>query len=83
MAKNDDGYLDLVVVKPVGRLRIFALLPRLMKGSHVNAPEVTCARVNSVSLITERPVPSHLDGEIQALQTDFHIEILKRSLAVL
>jgi len=83
MAKNDDGFLDLVFVKPVGRLRIFALLPRLMTGSHVSAPEVTCARVNSVRLITERPVPSHLDGEIQALQTEFRIEILKRSLAIL
>lgn len=83
MAKNDDGFLDLVFVKPVGRLRIFALLPRLINGSHVSAPEVICARVNSVRLVAEEPVPSHLDGEIQALQTEFEIEILKRSLAIL
>jgi diacylglycerol kinase family enzyme len=83
MAKNDDGFLDLVFVKPVGRLRIFALLPRLINGSHISAPEVSCARVNSVSLIAEEPVPSHLDGEIQALQTEFEIEILRRSLAIL
>lgn len=83
MAKNDDGFLDLVFVRPVSRLRVFALLPRLMQGSHVSAPEVTCARVNSVRLIAEAPVPSHLDGEIQALQSEFQIEILKRSLAIL
>jgi YegS/Rv2252/BmrU family lipid kinase len=83
MAKNDDGFLDLVFVKPVGRLRIFALLPRLMKGTHISAPEVSCAKVNSVSLIAEEPLPSHLDGEAQALQTEFQIEILKRSLAIL
>jgi len=83
MARNDDGFLDLVFVKPVGRLRIFALLPRLMRGSHISAPEVTCARVNSVELIAEGPVPSHLDGENQPLQTEFQIEILKRSLAIL
>ena len=83
VAKNDDGFLDLVFVRPVSRLRIFALLPRLMKGSHISAPEVTCARVTSISLIAEGPVPSHLDGEIQPLQTQFHIEILQRALAIL
>lgn len=83
MAKNYDGFLDLVFVQPVGRLRVFALLPRLINGSHVSAPEVTCARVNAVRLIADGPVPSHLDGEIQPLQTEFEIEILKRSLAIL
>jgi YegS/Rv2252/BmrU family lipid kinase len=83
MARNDDGILDLIFVQPVGRLRIFALLPRLIKGTHISAPEVSCARVSSVSLIAEEPLPSHLDGEIQALQTEFQIEILQRSLAIL
>ena len=83
MAKNDDGFLDLVFIQPVSRLRIFALLPRLIKGTHISAPEVTCARVNSISLIAEGPVPSHLDGEIQPLQTEFHIKILRRALAIL
>ena len=83
MARNDDGFLDLVIVQPVGRLRIFALLPRLMKSSHINANEVSCARVNSLSLIANEPLPSHLDGEIQALQCEFQIEILKRSVAIL
>ena len=83
MAKNDDGFLDLIIVQPVGRLRIFALLPKLVKGTHIGAPEVTSARVNAVSLIAEEPVPSHLDGEVQPLQTEFEIQILERSLAIL
>lgn len=83
MAKNDDGLLDLVFVQPVGRLRIFALLPRLMQGTHISAPEVSCATVNTVHLIAEEPVPSHLDGEVQPLQNEFRIEILKRALAIL
>ena len=83
MAKNYDGFLDLVFVQPVGRLRIFTLLPRLINGSHISAPEVSCAKVNKVRLIAEGPLPSHLDGEIQPLQTEFEIEILKRSLAIL
>lgn len=83
MAKNDDGLLDLIFVQPVGRLRIFALLPRLVNGTHITAPEVSCATVNSVRLLAEEPVPSHLDGEVQPLQSEFRIEILKRALAIL
>jgi len=83
MAKNDDGILDLVFVQPVGRLRIFTLLPRLIKGTHISAPEVTSARVGLVTLIADGPVPSHLDGEIQPLQTEFSIEVLPGALAVL
>lgn len=83
MAKNDDGLLDLVFVKPVGRLRIFALLPRLIQGTHISAPEVSCATVTTVHVVAEEPVPSHLDGEIQPLQSEFSIEIMKRALAIL
>ena len=82
-AKNDDGFFDLITVQPVGRLRIFALLPRLIKGTHITAPEVASAQTGSVTLIAEEPVPSHLDGEIQPLQTEFRIEMLPGALAIL
>jgi YegS/Rv2252/BmrU family lipid kinase len=82
-AKNDDGYLDLIFVKPVSRLRIFALLPRLLHGTHETAPEVTCARITSIGLTAEAPLPSHLDGENQPPGTKFDIEILPRALAIL
>lgn len=83
MAKNDDGMLDLVFVKPVGRLRVFALLPRLIRGTHLSAPEVSCETVRSLSLVSAEPVPSHLDGEVQPLQSEFRIELLERALAIL
>jgi diacylglycerol kinase (ATP) len=83
MAKNDDGFFDLIFVQPVSRLRIFALLPRLIRGTHISAPEVTSAQTGSVTLIADGPVPSHLDGEIQPLQTEFRIGILPGALAIL
>lgn len=83
MAKNDDGLLDLVVVQPVSRLRVFALLPRLMRGTHLTAPEVSSATVQSLTLVASDPVPSHLDGEVQPLQREFQIELLERALAIL
>lgn len=83
MAKNDDGILDLVFVQPVGRLRVFALLPRLIRGTHLSAPEVSCSTIRSLTLVASDPVPSHLDGEVQPLQCDFHIELLEQALAIL
>ena len=83
MAENDDGFLDLVFVQPVSRPRIFALLPRLLNGSHIAAPEVTCSRVASVTLTAAGPVPSHLDGEVQPLATKFDLQVLPGALAIL
>jgi len=83
LARNDDGLFDLIFVQPVSRLRIFALLPRLIKGTHISAPEVTSVQTGSVVLNADGPVPSHLDGEIQPLQTEFRIEILPGALAIL
>jgi len=83
MAKNDDGTLDLVYAAPVTRLRVLALLPKLIRGTHLDEPDIHCDRIRSFELIADAPVPSHLDGEIQPLGTDFRIELLESALALL
>jgi diacylglycerol kinase (ATP) len=83
MARNDDGELDLVVAGPVSRLRILELLPKLIKGEHIDQPEITHTRVTRCSLTAKAPVPSHLDGEVQPLQTRFEIEVLKGALRLI
>jgi YegS/Rv2252/BmrU family lipid kinase len=83
MAPNNDGYLDLVVVAPVGTRRVLTLLPKLMNGKHISAPEVTCEKIRRFTLVSEAPVPCHLDGEAQALQTRFDIEICAAALQLL
>lgn len=83
MARNDDGALDLIYVEPVSRLRIMALLPMLMRGSHIDQPEINHSRVTQCQLTATAPVPSHLDGEVQPLQTHFEIELLQGALRLL
>ena len=83
MARNDDGALDLVYVEPVSRLRIMALLPKLMRGTHIDQPEITHSQVTQCQLTAAAPVPSHLDGEVQPLQTHFEIELLQGALRLL
>ncbi|MED5462489.1 MAG: diacylglycerol kinase family protein [Pseudomonadota bacterium] len=83
MALNDDGHLDLVYAEPISRRRVLALLPKLLKGSHVDETDIHCAEVESFELISEAPVPSHMDGESQPLQTEFRIRILKDAMQII
>ncbi len=82
-AHNDDGELDLVIAGPVSRLRILRLLPRLMNGTHIGEPGISIQRIRQCVIEADAPVPSHLDGEVQALQTRFDIGILPGALSLL
>jgi len=83
MAVNDDGRLDLLVAAPVTRRRILQLLPMLMRGAHLDEAEILHTTVRSLHLTAELPVPSHLDGEVQALQRDFEIDLLDDALSLM
>lgn len=82
-AENDDGVFDLVFAEPVTRRRVMALLPKLIKGTHISEPDIRCHRVKSFDLIATAPVPSHLDGEAQPMQTEFRISLLPDALRIL
>lgn len=83
MARIDDGRLDLIVAAPVTRRRILALLPKLIKGRHIGEADISAYRIQHFKLVADAPVPCHLDGETQPLQTEFEIEILPRALSLL
>ncbi len=83
MARNDDGVLDLVFAKPVSRLRLLGLLPRLMRGSHIGQPEVVHAPIKRCTISAAEPVPSHLDGEVQPMCSEFSIQIIAGGLRLL
>lgn len=83
MAINDDGLLELMIAGPVTRRRIMRLLPLLMRGTHMAEREITHASVRRLQVRASAPVPSHLDGEIQPMQTAFEIEVLPGALVLL
>ena len=82
-ASNSDRKLELLIAKPVTRRRIMTLLPKLMNGTHMQESEIVHESVTRVHIKAEQPISSHLDGEVQALQTDFDIEVLPDALALL
>jgi diacylglycerol kinase (ATP) len=83
MADNADGHLDMVVAGPVSRIRILRLLPKLMRGEHMGETEITHASIRQLKIEASEPIPSHLDGEVQELQTSFEIELLAGALRLL
>jgi diacylglycerol kinase (ATP) len=83
MASNSDNVMDLLIAKPVTRRRILTLLPKLMNGEHMQEEEIVHQPVTAVSIKAEQPIPSHLDGEVQPLQTDFRISVLPGALDLL
>ena len=80
MAKNDDGIFDLLIVAPVSRPRILALLPKLMSGRHMGEKEISHETVTRVLIESDEPVDCHLDGEMQPMQQRFEIELLAGAL---
>jgi diacylglycerol kinase (ATP) len=83
MAVNTDNLMNLLIVKPVNRRRILTLLPKLMNGQHLQEKEIVHQPVAALSIKAERAIPSHLDGEVQPMQTDFEISVLPSALDLL
>lgn len=83
MAKNDDNVFELLIAKPVTRRRILALLPKLMTGKHLQEPDIVHRAATSLSIRADSPIPSHLDGEVQPLQTEFKVSVLPGALSLL
>lgn len=63
-AKIDDGILEYVMVRKIGRATMFRLLPEFMQGTHGNFPQVTIGRCRKISLASDRPLYIHTDGEV-------------------
>lgn len=83
MAKNTDSVFELLIAKPVTRRRILALLPKLMKGTHMREAEIVHRSIKKLSIISEQAIPSHLDGEVQPLQSNFELTVLPNALHLL
>lgn len=82
-AVNDDRELDLVVISPLSRVRIVRLLRKLMNGTHMDQPEMSWHRIAACQIVASEPVPSHLDGELQAPRTRFDVEVMAGALGLL
>ncbi len=63
-ARVDDGILHYTMVSRCGRLTMFRLIPEFMKGTHGNFPQVKMGTCKKLSLLANRPLYIHADGEV-------------------
>ena len=58
-----DGLLELVTVRPAGRLRLLRVLAKVFKAAHLGEPEVRVIRVREVTIAGEPDVRGYADGD--------------------
>jgi diacylglycerol kinase (ATP) len=59
----DDGRLDVTIIKPVSRLTLLQMFPKLSKGTHVGHPALQTFRGRSVR-VESAGVTAYADGEV-------------------
>lgn len=75
-ARLDDGMLDLIFVRAVGRLRLLRLFPRVYRGAHVGHPAVVALRTARLTVAADRELTVFGDGEPLAHVGDRGTEIV-------
>jgi diacylglycerol kinase (ATP) len=81
-ARLDDGVLDVVVAGDFGRLGTLAILPRVMRGRHLDHPRVHRFAATSVDVCWSTPVAGHAEGEAVPAARDFRVRLLPAALRV-
>jgi diacylglycerol kinase family enzyme len=81
-AQIDDGLLEVVTIKDIGRLKGIVSLPLLYRGRHGRLREVAFARAKRVEIEADLPVGIEADGEL-AGTTPAVFEIVPRALDVI
>ena len=85
-AKNaniSDGLLDVVFLPAARRLQSLGWVRRLYCGSHLQHPDVVCARGSRVCVQTESLAPWQIDGDPIGETTEMQCTIAPASLSVL
>jgi len=63
-ARHDDGLFDICLVHKTSRLDMLAMIPKFMRGTHLNHPKVRMARTDRIEIESPEGFPSQADGEI-------------------
>lgn len=81
-AEPRDGYLDVMLVRPVGRVRLLRVLGSSFKGEHVAEPEVAYFRARRATIRGPSGTNFHADGDFVRHQAVV-VDALPRILPVL
>ncbi len=63
LARPDDGLFDANLVSPLSALKRLRYLPVIEKGKHLGLSVVDYYNTRKISISSDQPIQSHLDGE--------------------
>jgi diacylglycerol kinase (ATP) len=81
-AQLDDGLLDVCVISPMNKLKLFCLFPTIYFGNHLSIPQVECFQAERFKLETEEPRDVYADGEY-VCQTPIEVSVMRGALRVI
>ncbi len=79
-ARIDDGLLDIWIIQKMARGRCLRLLPKAIKGTHKDVPEVSFFRGKNILIEAYEPITAQVAGEILIPQKKYQIKILPKKL---
>ena len=80
----DDGLLNVMVADGIGRVQILNLIPKIMKGTHVNEPILKNFLAKRVVISSDEGFVVEADGEVPYPQTTrLEVQVLERKLRVI
>lgn len=81
-ARPDDGLLDVVVAGAFGLAGTLAILPRVMRGTHLAHPLVWLHRGRRLRVAWQTPRYGHADGESAGREQAYEVELEPGGLTV-
>ncbi len=63
-AELDDGWFDICVADQLTKPGILALIPHVMRGTHIGKRAITLSHARKILVVSTEPLPIQADGEI-------------------
>jgi diacylglycerol kinase (ATP) len=84
-ARMDDGFLDVIYLSAVDKIRMLQLLLKAKRGAHLQEPEFRVVRTRRLSIGAPASLPLHIDGEVNhgTATNCLEIGVLPRALQVI
>ncbi|WP_428194338.1 diacylglycerol/lipid kinase family protein [Deinococcus saxicola] len=71
-----DGLLDVVAGGPMNRFQLVGLMLRVLRGTHLDQPQVHTAQGREVVIRWDAPTPIHLDGDLHGQVMAIRVRVL-------
>jgi len=83
-ASISDGVLDLVIADHVTRRKAMRLIPKVIRGEHLDDPAVRYVQTTRVHISSKTTLPVQIDGElIEGGLSELEIEVLPKRLRLI